>query len=105
MLRILNERQAVDNLVLEFGRGELIVECGTLGDQPAVFVWVANTPRPELIGQRVGPVEGPDRAVFHPGEVVLTFPTTDQASSVRDALLGTLRTEASSEVNQGEDDG
>lgn len=85
-LRILNQRQCYDNLILAFGRGDLIVEVGTLADEPAVFVWVADVPRPDLIGQRIE--SGDNRMILHPGEVVLTFPTAEQAEAVRDALLG-----------------
>lgn len=100
-LRILNERQVIDNLIMEFGRCELIVDVGTMAGIPAVFVWRAGAPRIGPLGERaVGSDEDRegDRTILHPGEVVMTFPSKAQATAVRDALLGTAFFEGSHEA-------
>jgi hypothetical protein len=88
MIRVLNQKQAVDNLVVEFGRGEILVDLGKLAGIPAVFLFVANTPRPDLLGHQASPEEQVERTILSPGEVVLTFPTMEQARAVRDAITG-----------------
>jgi hypothetical protein len=97
-LRILNERQAVDNLIMEFGRGELVIELGTLAGVPAVFIAVAGVPQPDLMGALASTDEKGDRTILSPGEVVLLFPTKEQAQKVRDALLCRFKSKISPEA-------
>jgi len=100
MLRCLNQRQCFDNLVVEFGRGEILVDVGTIGGTPAVFLWLAKEPRSDLLGGRADGGDSDevvDRTILRPGEIVLTFPTMEQATTVRDAILGLYRAKKSPE--------
>lgn len=70
--------------VIEFGKGELVINIGTYGSQPAVFVATAR------LGGQVG--EPADREEFgldvlQEGEMVMLFPSAAQARTVADALI------------------
>lgn len=68
-----------------FGHGMLVVDTGTYGGEPAVFIAKAKA------AGRVGELTGRDyfdRESLQPGELVLQFPTDTQAKSVADALVG-----------------
>lgn len=70
--------------LLEFGAGALVVDTGRHDQQPAVFI--ARAKRPGEIGTSAARENHPlDR--LQPGEVVLTFPTEEQAKRVADAMV------------------
>lgn len=68
---------------LSFGTGALYVQIGLCEGEPAVFIAKAVKPGP--IGTN-NPEEDGDPHSLKPGEYVLTFPTTEQAKAVADAL-------------------
>lgn len=72
-------------MVWNFGHGRLVVDTGTYHKRPAVFVCPVDS---------AGKVGSSAKALRHdefslqPGEMVLTFPTVEQAKAVADALVG-----------------
>lgn len=69
-----------DKPTLAFGTGALVIDTGRYAGAPAVFVWPAKAQGE--VGARAADVEYPPTS----GEVVLTFPTDEQARRVADAL-------------------
>lgn len=72
---------------LEFGRGALCIDTGTLHDVPAVFI--APAKMPGEVGTSAKREGHPLNALV-PGEIVMTFPTDRQARAVADALCNVL---------------
>lgn len=71
------------NIFMHFGKGDYGVVVGTYETQPAVFVFpVAEK---GVVGELI-PQPYPLNELA-PHEVVLTFPTIDQAEAVADALV------------------
>ena len=69
---------------LAFGKGELVIDFGTAFGRPAVFICKAKTPG--VVGAPAASENNPtDR--LQDGEIVLTFPTDEQAKLVADALV------------------
>jgi hypothetical protein len=66
---------------LEFGKGEVVIDTGTYGGKPAVFV--ASSEQPGPVGDRA---PTGDVTKLEKGERVWLFPTIEQAKSVADAL-------------------
>ncbi len=70
--------------VFEFGKGDLVVVDGRYNGNPAVFIRRAYIPG--SIGDPADR-EGVPMDTLQPGEIVLCFPTTEQASTVVNALF------------------
>lgn len=87
----------VGNKILHFGKGRLVVDTGTYASTPSVFVAAAT--RAGVVGQSAA-IEGHPRDTLQPGEVVLTFPTDQQALRVADALVSAM----DQEEDAGEND-
>jgi hypothetical protein len=69
--------------LLEFGEGKFVIDTGTYVEKPAVFISVALTPGE--VGSSAKREGHPlDRLL--PDDIVLTFPTDEQAKAVSDAL-------------------
>lgn len=71
--------------LLEFGHGTLLVDSGTYYGRPAVFV-AQVTGAPGEPGTEAPAEERGDRHTLKPGEVVLTFPSWEQAQAVANAM-------------------
>lgn len=72
---------------IEFGHGWRIVDTGRFDSQSAVFISMAK--QPGEIGASSKRENIPPHTLAE-GDVVLTFPTDEQAQSVADALVGKL---------------
>lgn len=70
---------------IAFGEGNLVVDTGTFGGAPAVFI--ANANFGGVVGTSAAK-EMQELDALQPGEHVLTFPTDEQAKAVADALCG-----------------
>lgn len=75
---------AADARILEFGKGELVVDTGTYLGRPCVFICAAKTPGEVGASAKR---EGHDKHSLQPHEVVLVFPTMEQADAVDAALI------------------
>lgn len=71
---------------IQFGLGNLVIDTGTFGGKPAVFIAPAS--QPGNVGESAKR-ENHDLARLVDGEHVLLFPTPEQAKSVADAICGT----------------
>jgi hypothetical protein len=71
--------------VIEFGKGTVVIDTGTYGGKPAVFVAPSEKPGP--VGERA---PTGDVTRLETGERVWLFPTMEQAQSVADALCAVL---------------
>lgn len=79
------------NRTLVFGSGNLVIGTGTYNGVPAVFITPAKYPgEVGASAKRENLVNG---ELIH-GEVVLTFPTVEQAKRVDDALCNADATKA-----------
>lgn len=79
---------AADERVLAFGKGDKVVKTGRYGGVPAVFI--AHAKWPGEIGADASRERQPNDALL-PGEIVLTFPTDEQAAFVADALCNEVK--------------
>lgn len=70
--------------VIDFGDGKLIIGRGKVGGRPSVHIEPA--PKPGEVGRNVPESMAPARDYLVPHEVVLTFPTEEQAELVATAL-------------------
>lgn len=72
----------------DFGKGERVVDTGTVGGVPAVFI--APAKMPGEVGASAARENIPlDRLIDC--EIVLTFPTDEQARKVADAIVGSVK--------------
>ena len=72
-------------MVWNFGHGRLVVDTGTYHKRPAVFICAVDAPGE--VGTSAKALNH-DKESLQPGEMVLTFPTVEQAKSVADDLVG-----------------
>jgi len=77
---------------IQFGLGAVVVNTGHYGGKPAVFI--ARATEPGVVGEETGRAAF-DRNTLQPGEVVMLFPTTEQANDVADAMCGATVTKVS----------
>jgi len=85
--RLAKEHEPVGH---DFGYGDKVVHCGTVGKRrrPAVFVRPAKSPG--VVGESAEEKEGPERNELYPCEWYMTFPTHAQAEAVAEALMNRL---------------
>lgn len=81
VVRLLDTGEALPATTVRFGTGGLIVNTGTYGDEPAVYV--DRAPYRGVPGEKA-----PDVPAGTPAMLRLLFPTREQAKVVCDALVG-----------------
>jgi hypothetical protein len=80
VVRLLDTGEALPGTTVRFGTGGLIINTGTYGDEPAVFV--DRAPYRGVPGEKA-----PDIPAGTPAMLRLLFPTREQAKAVCDALV------------------